>query len=49
VMISNPAGSAMTQLASGKSTVSTATNGDYVAYSGSGVPFVTDIIDGGTY
>ena len=49
VMISNPAGSAMTQLASGKSTVLTATNGDYVAYSGSGVPFVTDIIDGGTY
>ena len=49
VMISNPAGSAMTQLASSKSTVSTATNGDYVAYSGSGVPFVTDIIDGGTY
>jgi hypothetical protein len=49
VMISNPAGTAMTQLASGKSTVSTATNGDYVAYSGSGVPFVTDIIDGGTY
>ena len=49
VMISNPAGSAMTQLASGKSTVSTATNGDFIAYSGSGVPFVTDIIDGGTY
>ena len=49
VMISNPAGTAMTQLACGKSTVSTATNGDYVAYSGSGVPFVTDIIDGGTY
>ena len=49
VMISNPAGSAMTQLASSKATVSTATNGDYVAYSGSGVPFVTDIIDGGTY
>lgn len=49
VMISNPAGTAMNQLASGKSTVSTATNGDYIAYSGSGVPFVTDIIDGGTY
>lgn len=49
VMISNPAGTAMNQLASGKSTVGTTTNGDYIAYSGSGVPFVTDIIDGGTY
>lgn len=49
VFVSNSAGSAMSQLASLKPTVGTATNGDFIAFSGAGVPFVTDTIDGGTY
>jgi len=51
LMISNPAGTAMTQLASSRSDPggSFTHNGDLVMYSDSGVPFVTNIIDGGTY
>ena len=48
IMASNAAGTAMTQLAS-SATASGTHSGDLVMYSGTGVPFVTDIIDGGTY
>ena len=41
VMISNPAGSAMTQV--------TGALGDIIQYNASGVPVASDIIDGGTY
>ena len=49
VFISNAGGTAISYLASSKATVSTSTNGDMIAFSGAGVPFVTDTIDGGTY
>ena len=48
IMVSNAAGTAMNQLDS-SATASGTHNGDLVMFSGTGVPFVTDIIDGGTY
>ena len=48
IMVSNAAGTALQQLAS-SATASGTHSGDLVMYSGTGVPFVTDIIDGGTY
>ena len=48
IMVSNAAGTAMTQLDS-SATASGTHSGDLVMFSGTGVPFVTDIIDGGTY
>ena len=47
-MVSNAAGTAMNQLDS-SATASGTHSGDLVMFSGTGVPFVTDIIDGGTY
>lgn len=41
VFISNGAGTALTQV--------TGTEGDLIQFNGSGVPFASDIIDGGTY
>lgn len=55
VMISNPAGTAMTQLDSSNPVPNNTdnpgatTNGDLIQFSKTGVPIVTDIIDGGTY
>ena len=55
VMISNPAGTAMTQLDSSNPVPNSTdnpgatTNGDLIQFSTTGVPIVTDIIDGGTY
>ena len=55
VMISNPAGTAMTQLDSSNAVPNNTdnpgatTNGDLIQFSKTGVPIVTDIIDGGTY
>ena len=55
VMISNPAGTAMTQLDSSNPVPNNSdnpgatTNGDLIQFSKTGVPIVTDIIDGGTY
>jgi hypothetical protein len=48
IMVSNAAGTAMNQLDS-SATASGTHSGDLVMFSGTGVPFVTDIIDGGTY
>ena len=54
-MISNPAGTAMTQLDSSNPVPNNTdnpgatTNGDLIQFSKTGVPIVTDIIDGGTY
>jgi hypothetical protein len=55
VMISNPAGTAMSQLDSSNAVPNNTdnpgatTNGDLIQFSKTGVPIVTDIIDGGTY
>ena len=54
VMISNSAGTAMTQLDSSNpdptaTDPNAVTNGDLIQFSKTGVPIVTDIIDGGTY
>ncbi len=55
VFISNPAGTAMSQLDSSNPVPNNSdnpgatTNGDLIQFSTTGVPIVTDIIDGGTY
>jgi hypothetical protein len=50
VFISNPAGSALTQLTSSNTAAAAhVTNGDIIQFSRLGVPIVSNIIDGGTY